>query len=154
MKLADWLRERKENALDWALRYIRLGWPVFPLGVRSKLPMIAKDKGGNGCLDATLDPENAREWWTRWPKANIGIATGIRFFVFDVDVLKGGHESLESLIHQHGKLPDTVQAVTGTGGTHYLFRPCSRLHRPKYRKRLGAGSRHILRAKLTSEAVQ
>jgi P4 family phage/plasmid primase-like protien len=107
--------------LDWVLRYLRLGWPVFPLAVRSKMPMIAVAHGGKGCLDATLHEETAREWWTRWPKANIGLATGHRFFVFDVDPLKGGADTLDELVRQYGKLPDTVQQVTGTGGTHHLF---------------------------------
>jgi P4 family phage/plasmid primase-like protien len=112
-----------DSMLAWVLRYIRLGWPVFPLGVRSKLPMIPKDQGGNGCLDATLDETKVREWWGRWPKANIGIATGHRFFVFDVDPLNGGADSLEGLLHLHNApLPDTIQQVTGKEGTHYLFR--------------------------------
>jgi hypothetical protein len=30
----------------------------------------------NGLGDATTDPEKIREWWTKWPKAKIIIATG------------------------------------------------------------------------------
>jgi hypothetical protein len=48
-----------ESHLDWALRYVRLGWPVFPLGIKSKKPMIAAADGGKGCIDASLD-EKAR----------------------------------------------------------------------------------------------
>jgi P4 family phage/plasmid primase-like protien len=125
--------------LDWALRYIRLGWPVFPLGVRSKLPMIPKDQGGNGCLDATLDEQKAREWWGRWPKANIGVATGHRFFVFDVDPLKGGVESIDFLKQHHGPLPDTVQQVTGSSGTHYLFQLSRDFTIPNTESFLGPG---------------
>lgn len=113
--------EAKTTRVDWALRYVRLGFPVFPLGVRSKHPMIPKDDGGNGCLDATLNEKQATVWWTRWPHANIGVRTGDSFFVLDKDLKKGGEESLEYLQHQHGVLPDTRQQTTGSGGTHYLF---------------------------------
>lgn len=42
----------------------------------------------NGVKDATLDPSAIREWWSRWPQANIGIACGEKsgIFVLDVDM--------------------------------------------------------------------
>jgi hypothetical protein len=48
--------------IDWALRYAKLGWPVFPLGVKNKMPMIPNERGGRGCLDATLNEKQVREW--------------------------------------------------------------------------------------------
>jgi P4 family phage/plasmid primase-like protien len=107
-----------ETMLDWALRYIRLGWPVFPLASKGKLPMIT---GGRGCLDATLNEGQAREWWAKWPLANVGVATGIRFIVLDEDPAKGGTESRDHLVNAHGRFPDTIQQVTGSAGVHYLF---------------------------------
>jgi len=40
--------------------------------------------------------------------------------VLDVD--DGGDETLSALEATHGKLPDTVTAVTGGGGLHYIFK--------------------------------
>lgn len=40
----------------------------------------------------------------------------------DVDLDKNGHLTLDDLIHNYGPLPDTVHAITGSGGSHYLFK--------------------------------
>jgi hypothetical protein len=103
--------------LDFALAYSRRGWPVFPLGVRSKLPLIAKSEGGNGCLDATTDENQIRAWWAKSPQSNIGIATGRAFWVLDVD---SKHADAAAWV-ETAELPATIVAITGTGGKHYLF---------------------------------
>lgn len=94
----------------------RPAWAIFPL--RGKYPAIAKEKGGHGCLDATTDTETIKKWWTEYPNANIGIATGTvnSILVIDVDVNHGndvdGTETLRDLERELGKLPDTVEALT------------------------------------------
>jgi len=113
--------ERGDSFLDWALRYRALGWPVFPLAIGGKVPIIPESRGGRGCNDATLNESQIREWWTRWPKANIGLATGHGWFVVDADIKHGGDETWDMLRMQHGKIPDTPEQETGTGGRHILF---------------------------------
>lgn len=113
--------------VDAAMGYAARGWPVFPLAVRGKMPMIPKREGGRGYLDATTHRGTVIEWWTRWPCANIGVATGHGFDVLDVDPKNGGDESLAALVAQHGPLPATVEASTGGGGRHVLFRPDARV---------------------------
>ena len=107
-----------------ALAYAKEGIPVFPLRVRDKRPLIPTRDGGNGCKDATTDVEQIERWWSRKPNANIGIATGRESgcFVLDVDIDKGGEESLRALEQEHGELPATKKVKTGTGGWHYYFR--------------------------------
>lgn len=100
--------------LDWALRYVRLGWPVIPL--KGKLPLTE-----NGSKDASLNEGQIRAWWEKWPNANIGLATGHRFFVVDVDIKGGGEDTWDMLRAQHAALPETIEAVTGTGGRHILY---------------------------------
>jgi hypothetical protein len=119
--------------LQAALSYAARGWPVFPLRSRTKLPFsngdLSVDNKGKegGCKVATTDPALIREWWQRWPQANIGIATGRRagFWVLDVDDKpeegKHGPEELASLIAQHGPLPSTAQQITGGGGRQLFF---------------------------------
>src|SRR3954453_18758431 len=68
-----------------ALAYAERGWPVFPLRPREKVPLIAKAAGGNGVHDATTDLDQISAWWTRCPRANIGLAAGPAFWVLDVD---------------------------------------------------------------------
>lgn len=121
--------------LDAALDYARSGWPVFPCHTPTRGGCSCKD--GEKCKDigkhprildwpnqATTDPATIRQWWTRCPHANIGIATGQAsgFFVLDVDPRHGGDETLRDLEAQHGELPPTVETLTGGGGRHIFFR--------------------------------
>ncbi|MGI9071023.1 MAG: VapE domain-containing protein [Bryobacteraceae bacterium] len=110
--------QTEETALEilpYALRYAALGWPVLPLN--GKLPITER-----GSKDATTDVELIQRWWAKWPKANVGIATGHNFFALDVDIKSSGDETIEALEAKHGKLPDTIQQITGSGGRHFLFR--------------------------------
>ena len=59
-----------------ALDLARSGYRVFPLVPDGKVPLIPKERGGHGCLDATTDLAQVEEWWNQYPHANIGIATG------------------------------------------------------------------------------
>lgn len=107
-----------------ALAYAtRLGWPVFPLFPRGKDPIVPKWRSGNGHLDATVDVEQIREWWTRWPTANIGIACDERsgLLVLDIDPRNGGDDELHELERVQGELPRTPLGLTGGGGLHYVF---------------------------------
>jgi len=73
--------------LDAALAYSARGWPVFPLHspthdgrcdcLKSDCISPAKHPWTkNGFYDATTDETLVREWWNRWPSANVGIRTG------------------------------------------------------------------------------
>ncbi|MCI0723825.1 MAG: bifunctional DNA primase/polymerase [Acidobacteria bacterium] len=77
----------------------------------------------HGVQDATKNPEKIREWWTAYPKANIGIATGkpSDTVVLDVDPRNGGDESLALLEDKHGKFVGTYRVRTGGGGEHHYF---------------------------------
>jgi hypothetical protein len=104
---------RKESALKIASK----GIPIFPCLPGGKKPLI-KDWPNR----ATTDPKEIREWWARWPDANIGIPTGERsgLLVLDVD----NFTSLETLEAEHGQLPHTTTVRTGSGGMHvYLKYP-------------------------------
>jgi len=103
--------------LKSALKYTQvLGWPVIPL--EGKVPLTE-----HGALDATISLEIVNGWWKKWPHANIGLRTGLTFWVLDVDAKSGGVYSLEELEAKYGKLPDTIQQMTGADGRHYLWTP-------------------------------
>ena len=80
----------------------------------------------NGVKDATKDITQIIKWWNKWPNANIGIACGVKsdIFVVDVDVDNtiDGHDTLKDLENRYGKLPNTPMQLTGSGGTHYIFK--------------------------------
>ena len=79
----------------------------------------------HGVHDATTDPVLIREWWRRSPQANVGIATGAAsgLVVVDVDLPRGGRESLRAVLAAGRDLPPTLRARTGGGGLH-LFYAC------------------------------
>jgi Bifunctional DNA primase/polymerase, N-terminal/AAA domain/Primase C terminal 1 (PriCT-1) len=105
------------DMLGAALDYAARGWHVFPLKPRSKVPATL-----DGFKSATLDAEQIAAWWKLWPQANVGIRTGSEsgLVVLDVDA-GGGAGSLKRLEAERGKLPQTAEALTGSGGRHYLF---------------------------------
>src|SRR4051812_39514871 len=108
-----------------AQAYAGLDWAVFPLKPKDKIPLISRARGGQGVLDATTATEKISTWWSRWPTANVGLAMGDAssgVFALDIDPRNGGDESLAALLEQHGKLPDTVEALTGGGGRHIILR--------------------------------
>jgi hypothetical protein len=125
-----------ENA---ALHYAIAGYPIFPL----HNPVFAGDSARCSCRDwqtcnkvgkhprtrfgvseATTDLETIRQWWRKWPNANIGLATGEAsgIFVLDVDPKAGGDYSLEDLEDSYGALPGTLRQRTGSNGQHRIFR--------------------------------
>lgn len=78
----------------------------------------------NGFKDATTDLEQIVHWWDRWPRANIGVATGILsgFDALDVDPRHRGEESLAELAKDSDLLEsETIISHTGGGGIHFLF---------------------------------
>lgn len=113
-------REPKNKFLEAALFYAqRMGWPVFPLAPRTKVPL----KGSKGCLDATTNEKQIRLWWEIEPAANVATPTGLSFWVLDSDPRNGGDQSLMQLVAKHGALADTLQQVTGGGGGQRFYRP-------------------------------
>jgi hypothetical protein len=85
-----------------------------------------------GLKDASTDEIQIRDWWTKFPTANVGLLTGKNsgFFVLDIDTKYGGECTLEYLQEFYraelGKnytpLPKTLTANTGSGGRHLFFK--------------------------------
>ena len=123
----------EESNLAAALAYASGGWPVFPLHTPTaggcscgnpKCEHVGKHpRTKNGLHDATTDAVTIRQWWTQWPDANIGIATGAASGLvgLDVDPRHSGDETLANWERQHGPLPHTIESCTGGGGRHVLF---------------------------------
>ena len=119
-----------------ALHYSALGWRVLPLHSptltgacscgRTNCPNPAKHPHTrHGARDATTDAPTITAWWTAWPNANIGLATG-ELIVIDVDGA-AGNASLRRLEHAHTPLPTTLEAATSRGRHLYFSAPASRL---------------------------
>ena len=101
-----------------AMDYAASDWPVFPLVPNTKRPATE-----HGLKDASTDPDTIREWWTRWPNANIGIALPPDLVAVDIDVKDvDGHATMAELAAQHGGLPETLTVETASGGWHLYFK--------------------------------
>jgi hypothetical protein len=96
--------------LEHALKYARRGWSVLP--VMNKRPLLSS---WTEYQQHRATEEEIRAWWTQWPKAGIGIATGrvSNIIVIDVD----SEEGLRAL----GTIPPTLTARTQRGGFHLYF---------------------------------
>ncbi len=105
--------------LESALKYISIGWHIFPIVPGKKNPLTK-----SGVNDACCDCDTARLWWKKWPNANIGLACGKKSGVYvidvDLDEEKGinGYESLK----EFPPLPETVKQDTPRGGFHAFYR--------------------------------
>jgi Bifunctional DNA primase/polymerase, N-terminal len=116
-----------------AQAYAALGYAVVPMHT-------AQPGGGCSCPDqacpdpgkhprlrgwqrlAAIDPAVAGEWWRRWPATNLGLATGRRFDVLDLD----GDHGMEALRAAVSITPAEhlgPVARTGGGGWHLLYAP-------------------------------
>jgi hypothetical protein len=93
----------------------------------------AVDHGDNyslchGLWAATTDPDAIRAWWTLYPYANIAANVGrSNRVVVDVDIKptegKTGDRSVAALEERHGPFPTRLEAVTASGGWHWVYDP-------------------------------
>jgi hypothetical protein len=95
-----------------ALAYAKLGWPVLPLEPRDKRPLTM-----HGLKDASTESEQIRTWWRQWPKANIGLRTGIAFDALDLD----GPESKIAMTRLAPKYYHKGPISSTGKGYHLLF---------------------------------
>ena len=123
-----------------AIKLAELGIRVIPIKPGEKRPPMQawQDKASN-------DIHVVNDWWTsQYSGYGIGIATGQtkhgRIFVLDVDDREEykGSDTLHDLQEKYGQLPETVTAITGTGGQHLYFY-CDEDIRNDAGSRLGVG---------------
>lgn len=95
--------------LAHALQYLNRA-SIIPVG-QNKLPLVKWKE----FQERKATPDEVKEWWTKWPDANIGIITGKISDIAVVDVEKGGDTT---------GLPETTIVKTGGGGWHYYYRYC------------------------------
>jgi Bifunctional DNA primase/polymerase, N-terminal len=103
-----------------ALKLARRGIPVFPCCPRTKTPLVA-----TGFKAATADADTVHEWWAEHGDALIGVPTGDKFVVVDVDLQHG--DALAWLEQNRHRLPLTRTHSTRSGGKHYLFAPTNKV---------------------------
>lgn len=115
-KLASQLNSNGNELLHAVLLYRKRGFSVIPIRPRDKRPLVAWEEYQR----RIASQEEIRNWWSRWPRANVGIVTGevSNVIVLDVD----GAEGEQTIKKNNLALPPTPCARTGGGGWHYYFR--------------------------------
>ena len=105
--------------LKAALAERNRGWAVVPAAERGKRPIVRWQPYQHRLPSETT----IRKWFNRWPNANLSVVTGAvsGIVVLDVDPQHGGEESLKTLEDRFGRLPVTVEAITGGSGRHLYF---------------------------------
>lgn len=101
-----------KTKLTEALQYAEVyGFSVFPVG-KDKRPLLSSWKEYQ---EKKADEKQIRDWWKKFPDANIGIVTGkiSGISVVDVDVHKGGSRD---------PFPKTYAVKTGNGGYQLYYR--------------------------------
>jgi hypothetical protein len=113
--------------------YAALGYPVVamhatrPAGGCTCADPVCSDPGKHPRLAAwqrlaSTDPATVGGWWRRWPDANLGLATGRRFDVLDLDRAEGVEALRAVLSIAPWEHPGPV-ARSGGGGWHLLYAP-------------------------------
>ena len=120
--------------VDAALDYAERGWHVLPChtpvgngrctcGHQDCASIGKHPKLARGLHAASANPDQIRDWWKRWPSANVAIRTGAPsgLVVLDIDPHHGGKDSLQHLIRRHGTPPNGPVVRTGSGGWHLYY---------------------------------
>jgi len=123
-----------------ALGYAALGVPVYPVHwprpIRGGAGLACSCPRGPSCdrpakhplvrhgiHDATTNPAQLQRWWSRWPAANLGLATGIVFDALDVDG-PAGLVALRQFARTVGlRFPGPLVATGAVAGTPGSDRP-------------------------------
>jgi len=121
---------------DAALAYAARGLSVLPL--HTPPAGVCSCPKGLACASAgkhpriewqpyqkhRAPPDEIRDWWDRWPLANVGYITGVvsGVGVLDIDPRNDGFETLVELDARGFVMPDdNPLAETGSLGLHHVF---------------------------------
>lgn len=106
----------KKSKLQRALQLVVQKWYIFPITAGAKVPPLVK-----WSKVSSNDPKQIKQWWKKWPDANIGInceMSGLAVIDLDLKPTKNGIKSFDLLEKANKVLPDTRIAQTPSGGLH------------------------------------
>jgi hypothetical protein len=106
-----------------AQQLARDGLPVFPCKNQPGSDDDKKPLTKRGFHDASTNPNHIGNWWWQWPDALVGVPTGRRFVVVDLDLQH--QEAVDWWTANRERIPPTRVHHTRSGGLHLLFRPHS-----------------------------
>jgi hypothetical protein len=93
--------------LEAALQLADARVPVVPAEGKNPGALLGADWN----RQASCDPRRLRDWWARWPRANVGIVPARALVPIDVD----DADRFRSFQREHGAAPPTPRYLTGGG---------------------------------------
>lgn len=135
---------QENHLMQAALSYAAIGWHVLPCwwiehGKCACGNANCKSPGKHplhhavpwGQKGATTDAEMIRQWWTRFPKANLAVQLEMSgLCAIDIDPRNGGLETTEHIETLHGPLVSDLLQFSGGGGEHRVFQKPVSLYLP------------------------
>jgi len=134
----------QNKKLEAALAYAAIGWKILPCwwavgtgcscgkedcqnpGKHPLAKLVPK-----GQDNATDDPATIKEWWAKYPEANLAAnLSGSNLVGIDLDPRNGGLQTMEDLEAKHGPLFSDLLQFTGGGGEHRIFSLPSNMQMP------------------------
>jgi putative DNA primase/helicase len=132
--------------LKAALAYAAQGLAIFPAPPDVKKSHKSAAHSNGSRWGATRNPAEITADFRRWPNARIGLPTGAinGLVIIETDTVEGhgvdGAASLAKLEFEHGRLPDTLAAISPSGSVHsYLRHPGAGLKIKTTGSELGPG---------------
>jgi hypothetical protein len=100
------------------LALAQCGLPIYPLKPGTKEPSIE-----DYTREATTYEAEILRWWDKWPDAGVGHIVQRDELVIDVDARHNGLVGWQTLLAQHGPLPETWTVWSGSqdGSFHKYF---------------------------------
>ena len=124
-----------KSSLEAALEYHDQGRSLIPIEPRGKTPLVQ----WRPYQERLATEDEIRDWWTKWPDANIGLIAGEVSRIIVIDIDSGRVEDVDETARAILKEASTDMIVrTGGGGVHLFYKyPTSGL---KVRNRVDAMS--------------
>lgn len=121
-----------DTILSSALEYIKRGWFIFPCREKpgssyvnkkgeTVIPTEKQPYTANGLDDASIDPDQIKAWWSKWPNAMIGVNAG-KSGLFVVDIDKKGVNGLDTYATWGINDGGGLHSMTPSGGMHVIFK--------------------------------
>ncbi len=102
------MQQTLPNCLEQALNYLRKGLSIIPLRERGKEPLVPWAE----FQKRKPTESEVKDWFERWPNANIGIVTGE---ISGIDVIDFDSPEAFAEAQQNYKVSDSPLAKTGRG---------------------------------------
>jgi bifunctional DNA primase/polymerase-like protein/DnaB helicase-like protein len=99
--------------LNWARKYLELGWSIIPIEPKGKRPLIKWEE----FQSRRASEAEVLEWLEQWPEMNVGLVTGQLSGVAVVDL-----DGPEGIKHGHSQSLTSGITAKSPNGRHFYYK--------------------------------